>query len=49
MLYQRGAKPNHALNKVNHDLHTGELVSLSGKLIVDAGALGMLILTGTGF
>lgn len=49
VLYQRGPKANHALNKVIHDLHTGEIVSLPGKLIIDAGAVGMLILTGTGF
>lgn len=49
ILYQRGPRVNHALNKVIHDLHTGEIVSLPGKLIIDAGALGMLILTGTGF
>jgi hypothetical protein len=49
VLYQRGPRANHTLNKVIHDLHTGEIVSLPGRLFIDAGALGMLILTGTGF
>lgn len=47
-LYQRGPRANHTFNKVIHDLHTGEVASLPGKVLVDAGALGMLILTGTG-
>lgn len=48
VLYQRGPRANHTLNKVILDLHTGEIVSLPGRLLIDAGALGMLILTGTG-
>lgn len=48
VLFDRGPKTNNGLNKLITDLHTGQIANLPGRLAMDAGALGLLILTGTG-
>lgn len=48
VLVNRQGKGGADLTKIIHDLHTGQIVGMAGKIIVDLVALSMVILTVTG-